>query len=320
MNLENRKGKAKYEHTPVLLAEVLYYLNCKSGSTVIDCTLGGAGHAEAVLDLITPEGKLIGIDKDDAAIFAARARLARFSQQAKFIKGDFRDLDRILRELGIDEVDGLLLDLGVSSAQLDSPERGFSYRQSGPLDMRMDPSQRLTAATLVNEYPVSELASIIKKYGEERWASRIAQFIGRAREQKPLLTTTDLVGVIKDAVPASARRRGGHPAKQTFQALRIEVNQEIIALEDILGQAVQWLGRGGRVVVISYHSLEDRMVKQAFSGLSKGCICPPDLPVCKCGKKPFLKILTKKAVRPSKGEIEANPRAKSGRLRAAEKI
>jgi 16S rRNA (cytosine1402-N4)-methyltransferase len=320
VNLENRKGKAKYEHTPVLLAEVLYYLNCKSGSTVVDCTLGGAGHAEAVLNLIAPEGKLIGIDKDDAAIFAARERLARFSQQTKFVKGNFRDLDNMLTELQVDEVDGILLDLGVSSAQIDSPERGFSYHQDGPLDMRMDESQEMTAADVVNEYSSSELTSIIRKYGEERWASRIAQFIVRAREQKPLKTTTDLVKVIKDAVPASARRRGGHPAKQTFQALRIEVNQEIIALEDALGQAVKWLRRGGRMVVISYHSLEDRTVKQVFYELSKGCICPPDLPICKCGKKPFLKTITKKAVRPSKEEIEENSRAKSGRLRAAEKI
>ncbi len=186
--------------------------------------------------------------------------------------------------------------------------------------MRMNKSQEVTAANVVNEYSSSELASTIEKYGEERWASRIAQFIVRAREQKPLKTTTDLVRVIKDAVPASARRRGGHPAKRTFQALRIEVNQEIIALEDVLGQAVGWLRKGGRIVVISYHSLEDRLVKQALYESSKGCICPPDLPICTCEKKPFLKVLTKRAIRPSKEELEKNPRAKSGRLRAAEKI
>lgn len=320
MNFENQKGQSKYEHTPVLLAEVLYYLNCKSGSTFVDCTLGGAGHAEAVLDSIIPRGLLIGIDKDDAAIFAARERLARFSQQTKILKGDFRDLDRILTELGVTEVDGILLDLGVSSAQIDSPERGFSYQKDGPLDMRMDQTQKKTAAVVVNEYPLSELALIIKQYGEERWASRIAQFIARAREQKPLATTADLVRVIKDAIPASARRRGGHPAKQTFQALRIEVNKEIIALGNVPGNAVKWLTRGGRIAVISYHSLEDRLVKKAFSEFSKGCICPPDLPVCSCGRRPLLKILTKKAIRPSNKEILDNPRAKSARLRVAEKI
>jgi len=319
VNIENRKGRTKYEHTPVLLAEVLYYLNCKIGSTIVDCTLGGAGHAEAVLDLIEP-GELIGIDKDNAAISAATKHLARFSQQAKFIQGDFRDLDEILTRLGVGKVDGILFDLGVSSNQLDSPERGFSYRLDGPLDMRMDRSQTKTAADVVNEYSLSELTSVIKKYGEERWASRIAQFVVKAREKKPLNTTLDLVKVIKDAIPASARRTGGNPAKRTFQSLRIEVNQEILALNDVLGDAVKWLKVGGRIVVISYHSLEDRIAKNLFSELSKGCICPPSLAVCVCSKKPLIKVLTKKVVRPQEDEIKRNPRARSARLRAAERI
>lgn len=319
MNIENQKGRIEYEHTPVLLAEVLYYLNCKIGSTLIDCTIGGAGHAEAILDLIVP-GTLIGIDKDDAVLFAARDKLAHFSQQTKLVKGDFRDLDQILSRLNVIQVDGILLDLGVSSAQIDSPERGFSYRIEGPLDMRMDQTQKRTAADVVNEYSLKKLTSIFKQYGEERWASRIAQFIVRAREHKPLETTTDLVKVIKDAIPASARRRDGHPAKQTFQALRIAVNQEIVALEDALGNAIKWLNRGGRIVVISYHSLEDRLVKKELTQFAKGCICPPDLPICRCKKESIVRVLTKKVIRPTQEEISSNPRARSARLRAAEKI
>jgi len=320
VDIENQKGRTEYKHTPVLLAEVLYYLNCKDGSTIVDCTLGGAGHAEAVLDLITPGGYLIGIDKDDAALSAARERLARFSQQATIIKGDFRNLDNILRHMDMEKVDGILLDLGVSSAQIDSAERGFSYKLDGPLDMRMDISQTKTAGDVVNGYSRAMLASVIREYGEEKWASRIAQFIVRARERKPLATTGDLVKIVKQAIPASARRRGGHPAKQTFQALRIEVNQELSALKNALEDAVKWLKSGGRITIISYHSLEDRIVKNVFTELSKGCICPPDLPICVCGKKPILRVITKKVVRPKKEEIDNNPRAKSARLRVAEKI
>ncbi|MCL5292447.1 MAG: 16S rRNA (cytosine(1402)-N(4))-methyltransferase RsmH [Actinobacteria bacterium] len=310
----------EYEHKPVLLAEALHYLRIRSGSTVVDCTLGGAGHAEAILDLLGSDGVLVGIDKDDAALKAARARLAGFSQQIKFMKGGFEKLDRLLPKAGVLEVDAFLFDLGVSSYQFDRPERGFSYRFEAPLDMRMDLSQKLTAADVVNGYSEKELAGVIRRYGEERWASKIAGLIVRTRQKRPIKTTFDLVAVVKDAVPAPARRRGGHPAKRTFQAIRIEVNGELEAVEAGLSRSINWLKPGGRVVVISYHSLEDRIVKRTFADLARGCLCPPELPVCICGKRPMVKILTKKAVRPTDEELRANPRASSARLRAAEKV
>ncbi|MEW6189186.1 MAG: 16S rRNA (cytosine(1402)-N(4))-methyltransferase RsmH [Actinomycetota bacterium] len=309
----------RFEHKPVLLAEVLKQLNCRDGSIVVDCTLGGAGHAKAVADLIAPGGLLIGIDVDETAIEAAREN-ARFSQQTKIIRDNFKNLDKILHNLGIHAVDGILFDLGLSSAQLDAPERGFSYRFEAPLDMRMDLSQKLTAADVVNTYTEAELAFIIKRYGEERWASRIAHFIVEARERGPVKTTTQLVGIIKDAIPASARRKGGHPARRTFQALRIEVNKELESLDKAIRDAVKWLKPGGRIVVISYHSLEDRIVKDTFKELARGCICPPSIPICQCGRKSSIKILTRRPIKPGPEEIEANPRADSARLRAAEKI
>ncbi len=310
----------EYRHVPVLLAEVLKQLNCSKGHTVVDCTLGGAGHAGAILDSIVPGGFLIGTDLDDAAIEAATKVLARFSQQIKLLKGNFKDLDEIMQKLGIHEVDGVLFDLGVSSPQLDDPKRGFSYRLEGPLDMRMDLTQTLTAAEVVNIYPEGKLAWIIQKYGQERWAKRISHFTVEARRRKPIKTTTELVKVIKDAIPASARRGPGHPARRTFQALRIEVNRELLGLDKAIRDAVKWLKSGGRVVVISYHSLEDRIVKETFKDLAMGCICPSSLPVCQCGRKPLVRILTKKPIGPTDEEIERNPRAESAKLRAAERI
>lgn len=311
----------EYFHKPVLLAEVLKYLNCTNGSTVIDCTLGGAGHAEAIIDLIKPKGFLLGIDQDDAALDAARVRLARFSQQNfSLVKGNFSELDRIIRDAGLYAVDGILYDLGVSSVQFDRAERGFSYRFDAPLDMRMDQRSELTAADVVNNYSEEELERVIREYGEERWAKRIAAQIARARKTRPIETTFELVDVIKEAIPAAARRHGGHPAKQTFQAIRIEVNRELEILEKSFRDAVKWLRSGGRLVIISYHSLEDRIAKSVISEFSKGCICPPGLPICDCGVKPQLKVLTKKAVRPTPSEIAENPRSESARLRAAEKI
>lgn len=310
----------EYAHTPVLLAEVVRFLQITSGSIVVDCTLGGASHARAILDLVGPAGFLIGIDKDDAALDEAKTRLSGFSRQIKLLKGGFGELDRLLTDAGVLRVDGFLFDLGVSSYQFDRAERGFSYRFDAPLDMRMDISQKLTAGDVVNGYDEARLTQVIRGYGEEKWASRIAKKIVERRSSKPLRSTFDLVDVVKDAIPAPARRRGGHPAKRTFQAIRIEVNGELEELQSALNQSVGWLNKGGRIVVISYHSLEDRIVKRTFGDLSRGCVCPPELPVCVCKKQPLLKILTKKAVVPSEKEIEENPRSSSARLRAAEKV
>ncbi|HEY3374362.1 MAG TPA: 16S rRNA (cytosine(1402)-N(4))-methyltransferase RsmH [Candidatus Aquicultor sp.] len=311
----------EYFHKPVLLAEVLKYLHCTDGSTVIDCTLGGAGHAEAILDSIMPNGFLLGIDQDDVALDAARIRLARFSQQNySLVKGNFSELDHIIAGVGLYAIDGILYDLGVSSVQFDRPERGFSYRFDAPLDMRMDQTQNLMASDVVNTYPKGELERIIKEYGEERWSRRIADFIVKRRQNRPILTTFELVDVIKEAIPAPARRHGGHPAKQTFQAIRIEVNGELKILEQSFRDAVKWLKPGGRLVIISYHSLEDRVAKSVINDLSKGCTCPPGLPICTCGSKPQLRAITKKAVRPTPSEIADNKRSESARLRAAEKV
>jgi 16S rRNA (cytosine1402-N4)-methyltransferase len=309
----------EYRHTPVLLAEVLQYLSLHDHSTIVDCTLGGAGHSRAILEQ-EPETDLIGIDQDDAALDAARIA-PRLGQQVRLLKGNFADIDRLLMEAGVVSVDGFLFDLGVSSPQLDRAERGFSFHADAPLDMRMDPSSGgITAADVVNTYDAAELTRILRTYGEERWASRIAAFITAARGRRPITTTDELVELVKNAVPASARRTGGHPARRTFQALRIEVNDELGVLERGLRSAVKWLAPGGRLVVISYHSLEDRIVKKVFSEMVEGCTCPPDLPVCVCNVKPVLRIVTRRPVTPTEAEIESNPRARSARMRVAEKL
>ncbi len=310
----------EYRHTPVLLAEVLQHLSLHEGSVVVDCTLGGAGHAKRIADLIAPTGTLVGIDQDDAALEAAAVTLS-LGQHVILIKGNFGELDRLLVEANIPYADGFLFDLGVSSPQLDFADRGFSYQADAPLDMRMDPSAGgITAADVVNSYQESDIARVIREYGEERWASRIAAFIVAARARRPVSTTFELVDVIKNAVPAAARRGGPHPAKRTFQALRIEVNHELDVLGRAVQSAVRWLAPGGRIVVISYHSLEDRVVKRVFADAARGCICPPDIPICTCGVKPVLRIVTSKAVTPSAEEIAENPRARSAKLRAAEKL
>jgi 16S rRNA (cytosine1402-N4)-methyltransferase len=310
----------EYRHTPVLLAEVLHHLSPHEGSIIVDCTLGGAGHAVEIAARIAPTGLLVGIDQDDAAL-AAAADALRLGQQTRLIKGNFGDLDRLLSEANIPYADGFLFDLGVSSPQLDVVERGFSYHGDAPLDMRMDPTAGgMTAADVVASYSETELARVIRGYGEERWASRIAAFIVAARARRPVTTTSQLVEIIKAAVPASARKDGPHPARRTFQALRIEVNHEIEMLEKALDAAVRWLAPGGRIVVISYHSLEDRTVKQVFARLSQSCTCPPELPVCACGAVPVVRVLTRRAVTPTPGEVERNPRSRSAKLRAAEKL
>jgi 16S rRNA (cytosine1402-N4)-methyltransferase len=310
----------EYRHTPVLPAEVTKHLSLHPGSIIVDCTLGGAGHAKRIADSIAPTGILVGIDQDDAALVAAADTL-RLGRQITLLKGNFAEIDRLLTEAGIAYADGFLFDLGVSSPQLDLVDRGFSYHDEAPLDMRMDPSGGgLTAADVVNTYQEAVLAQVIREYGEERWASRIAAFIVAARGRRPIRTTAELVGIIKDAVPASARRGGPHPARRTFQALRIEVNHEIDVLEEGLRAAVKWLVPGGRIVVISYHSLEDRVVKRVFTELASGCVCPPELPVCSCGKVPVLRIVTRRPVVPGPEEIASNPRARSAKMRVAEKL
>ncbi len=303
-----------------MLAEVTHYLSPHPGSIVVDGTLGGAGHAAKLASAIAPDGLLIGIDQDDAALAAAATTL-RLGQQTRLLKGNFGDLDALLSDAKVPYVDGFLFDLGVSSPQLDFTERGFSYKGDAPLDMRMDPSAGgLTAADVVDSYQEADLARVIRDYGEERWASRIAAFIVAARARRPVTTTSELVDIIKAAVPAAARKDGPHPARRTFQALRIEVNRELEVLEQALEAAVRWLVPGGRIVVISYHSLEDRVVKQTFAKFAQGCTCPPGLPVCVCGAKPVLRVLTRRAVVPTQDEVERNPRSRSAKLRAAEKL
>ena len=309
-----------YNHVPVMLREVLKFLQPTPGKIIIDATLGGGGHAAAIIKQLLPAGRLVGIDCDRDALQAAQRRLSVFQGAFQAVKGNFRELKRHCEELGLGVVDGLLLDLGVSSYQLDCPERGFSYREDASLDMRMDKSLPQTAAKLLMDLSHRELAGIFRAYGEERWARRIATLIVKYRETKgPVLRSSQLVGIIKEAIPAPARRRGGHPAKRVFQALRIAVNTELENLKNGLEQGVGLLKPGGRVVVIAYHSLEDRIVKKQFQESSQGCICPPGMPICGCGKTPLLKILTKKPLLPGKEELAKNPRAKSARLRAAEK-
>lgn len=315
----------EYRHTPVLLAECLEYLNPKTQHTFVDSTLGGAGHSLEVAKKLGCEGTLIGIDQDSVALKAAGLKLGSLPQecrpQIKLIQNNFGNLDEVLLEAAVPGIDGILFDLGVSSVQIDTPERGFSFKEDGPLDMRMSPGkQTLTAEEIVNTYNAADLARIIRTYSDEKWASRIAAFIVQAREKQPLTTSAQLVEVIKAAIPASARRAGGHPAKRTFQALRIEVNGELDVLKRGLEAAIRWLNPGGRVAVISYHSLEDRIVKDMFRAFADRCTCPPDLPVCVCGKKPILEVITKKPVLPSAEEIERNPRARSAKLRVAQKL
>ena len=313
----------EYRHIPVMLDECLEGLGLGNGSVFLDCTLGGAGHSSQAARLIAPDGTLIGIDQDDQALQAAAQRLSDTGLDSApvLLKGNFGDLDDLLVEARVPGVDAVLFDLGVSSPQFDFPERGFSYRQDAPLDMRMDPgNDTLTAAEILNTYTEADLTRVLRDYGEERWAARIARFVVEARDRAPVETTFQLVDIVKRAIPAKARRTGGHPAKRTFQALRVEVNHEMEVLRRGLDAAIRWLNPEGRIAVISYQSLEDRIVKETFRNAQNPCTCPPDLPVCACGKKPVLEVLTRKPMTPSAQEIERNPRAHSARLRIAERI
>ncbi|RNL43955.1 16S rRNA (cytosine(1402)-N(4))-methyltransferase RsmH [Paraeggerthella hongkongensis] len=314
----------EYRHTPVLLAECLEYSNLKPQHTFVDATLGGAGHSLEAAKLIGSAGTLIGIDQDEVALAAARQKLGTLPDDVRprleLVRGNFGDMDDALLSVEVPGVDAFLFDLGVSSVQIDTPSRGFSFKENGPLDMRMDPGkQTLTAAEIINTYNAADLTRIIRTYSDEKWASRIADFVVRERQNGPIETSAQLVDVIKAAIPASARRAGGHPAKRTFQALRIEVNGELDVLKRGLDAAIRWLNPGGRLVVISYHSLEDRIVKDTFQSFARRCTCPPDLPVCVCGKEPILDIVTRKPVLPTAEEIERNPRARSAKLRIAQK-
>jgi 16S rRNA (cytosine1402-N4)-methyltransferase len=307
----------EYSHKSVLLKETIEYLNIKPEGIYVDGTLGGGGHSEEILKRLTT-GKLIAIDRDLDAIKASKERLKNY-ENVKYINDNFKNIKEILKSLNIDKVDGILLDLGVSSYQLEEIERGFSYMKDAPLDMRMDKNSPFSAYDVVNKYSQQELEEVIREYGEEKWASRIAKFIVKEREKGEIKTTFQLVEIIKNAIPASARREGPHPAKRTFQAIRIEVNQELKGLDKTIEDMVEVLRGKGRIAIITFHSLEDRIVKNTFKKLENPCTCPPNMP-CTCGKKPVVKIITKKPVLPSKEEIETNSRSRSAKLRVAEKL
>lgn len=305
-------------HITVLLDETVNALNLRPGMTVVDGTLGGGGHSKAILEQIAPSGKLIGIDKDEYAIGRGTERLDAYKANTTFVNDDFRNIRDILKSLDIHGIDGAVLDLGVSSFQLDQCNRGFSYNQDARLDMRMNIKDKTCAADIVNSYAQQDLARILKDYGEERWAARIAEFIVRERSERPIETTGHLVEVIKRAVPAGARRDGPHPARRTFQALRIEVNGELSAIKTALCDFAKVLNPGGRLAVITFHSLEDRIVKSEFRRLADPCECPPEFPICVCGKTSLGKVVTRKPILPTEQEIEENSRSRSAKLRVFE--
>ena len=307
-------------HTPVMLEKVLQSLRCKPGGIYVDGTLGGSGHARAILENTAPDGLLIGIDRDDDALLESEKRLQPFGQRKILIKGNFADIGEILTNLNIRKVDGILLDLGVSSHQLDTADRGFSFSLDAPLDMRMDQSSRYRAYDLVNLSPEKELRKVIRDYGEEPMAGRIARAILAKRASAPIRTTIELADVVCRAVRRQGVRKKVHPATRTFQAIRIAVNQELSNLSTAMDAGIDQLGQGGRFSIISFHSLEDRIVKETFRSWEGRCQCPPGLPVCQCQREAKLRVLTRKPLRPEAGESETNPRARSARLRTAEKI
>lgn len=312
-------GQLEFLHIPVMLQECITYLNIKPNGIYVDGTLGGAGHSSVIASKLD-SGRLIGIDQDADAIRAAGEKLAPYGETVTIVKNNFKNIDAVLDGLGIDKIDGALLDLGVSSHQLDEAERGFSYMADAPLDMRMNREESLSAYDIVNGYTEQQLADIIFRYGEERWAKRIAQFICKARAEKPVETTLQLVSIIKAAIPKGARLEGGNPAKRTFQAIRIEVNGELAILRGAVDAFAERLKSGGRLAVITFHSLEDRIVKEAFADLAKGCTCPKEFPVCVCGVAPKVTVLTRKPVTASQSELEQNSRSKSAKLRVIEKL
>ncbi|MDQ0168630.1 MULTISPECIES: 16S rRNA (cytosine(1402)-N(4))-methyltransferase RsmH [Paenibacillus] len=315
-----------FHHITVLKEEATEGLNIKQDGIYVDCTLGGGGHSSVIASKLGPGGRLIALDQDDWALDNAREKLAAYGDRITLVKTNFRDLEQVLKELdipqkdGVPQVDGILYDLGVSSPQFDEGERGFSYNHDAPLDMRMDQDAFLTAKEIVNEWPENEIAQILYRYGEEKFSRRIARVIVDKRSQSPIETTGELVELIKEGIPAAARRTGGHPAKRSFQALRIAVNDELGAFEEGLHQAVRCLAPGGRVSVITFHSLEDRICKQIFSSYLEKCTCPPDFPLCVCGGKGTLRLVNRKPMIPTESELAENSRARSAKLRVAEKL
>lgn len=309
-----------YTHRPVLLDECIEALNIRPEGIYLDGTLGRAGHSREIARRLSGSGRLICVDRDQAALDAAQERLGEWMDRVTLVHSNFDRVSEILDELGISGVDGMLFDLGVSSPQLDDGSRGFSYMADAPLDMRMDQSEGLTAADVVNTWSQEELRRILFQYGEERYAPLIAAAIVRRREERPIETTLELVDIIKEAMPARALKEKQHPAKRSFQAIRIAVNDELSSVDRMIQGAVPKLNKGGRLAVITFHSLEDRIVKTGFGAFAKGCICPPDFPVCVCGRTPDIKLVNKKPILPSQQEIEENPRARSAKLRVAEKL
>lgn len=309
----------EFHHISVLLNECIDNLNIRPDGIYVDGTMGGGGHSLEIAKRLTT-GRLICIDQDPNAHEAAGKRLAEYKDRITFVRDNFGNIKSILDSLGIEKIDGMLLDIGVSSHQLDEAERGFSYQQDAPLDMRMNPDRPFSAYDVVNGYDEGELDRVIFTYGEERWARRIAQFIVKEREAKPIETTGELVDIIKKAVPKGARKDGPHPAKRTFQAIRIEVNGELEVLQRAIDDVAARLAVGGRLCIITFHSLEDRIVKEAFRKQENPCICPPQFPVCVCGKKPLGRVITRKPILPSKEELEENPRSRSAKLRVLEGV
>lgn len=310
----------EFKHTSVLLNECIENLNIKPDGIYVDGTLGGGGHSSVICEHLSEKGTLIGIDRDSDALNASTLRLEKYNCNKIFVQSNYSDIKNVLKELEIDGVDGALLDLGVSSFQLDNAERGFSYMNDAPLDMRMSQDDDFTAYDVVNRYDEKELARIISGYGEEKWAKRIASFIVNKRKEKPIESTFELVDVIKAAIPAKARRDGPHPAKRTFQAIRIEVNDELGQLEKAVDDFCDVLNPHGRLCIISFHSLEDRIVKDIIAKRNNPCTCPKEFPVCICGKVADMEKISRKPILPSEDELEANPRARSAKLRVAEKI
>ncbi len=306
-------------HKPVLLKETTNFLQVKPDGIYVDCTAGGGGHSYEVAKRLNENGLIIAIDRDQEAIKATESKLRGVTTKVRLVHGNYSDIKRILKENADEGVDGIIMDLGVSSYQLDNPQRGFSYQTDSILDMRMDKTQDLTAEHIVNEYDRDKLASIIFTYGEERWAKRIAEFIVKHRNITRIKTTSELSEIIKKAIPSAARRKGPHPAKRTFQAIRIEVNNELGILENSIITAVECLAQGGRICVITFHSLEDRIVKQVFVSLTGRCTCPKDLPLCRCGSKRWGRIVNNKPIEPTECEVADNPRSRSAKLRVFEK-
>jgi 16S rRNA (cytosine1402-N4)-methyltransferase len=309
-----------FHHISVLKRESIEGLNIRPDGIYVDCTLGGAGHSLEIAARLSERGRLIAFDQDETALRYAETRLSEYADRVRLVRSNFRYLQDRLHELGIERIDGVLYDLGVSSPQLDEAERGFSYQHEAELDMRMDLSGSLMAYEIVNEWPEDALARILDEYGEEKFASRIARRIVQARKSAPIRSTHELAELIKESIPAAARRTGPHPAKRSFQAIRIAVNDELGALEASLEQAVRLLNPGGRLCVISFHSLEDRIAKQFFAKFVERCTCPPDFPVCVCRKKAILRVITRKPIVAGEEELKANARARSAKLRIAEKI